>query len=548
MDLFSAGRRYIDEFINRKNSKAKPGMKALLLDRHTAPQVSMLYAQSEILQNEVYLNVQIDEPSPWKSHLDEVTALVLIRPCAKSFAAIDKELRNPRFQHYDICFTNVVDPRDLEKLAAADQYRRVDQVMEYFLDYFVIDPHLFSLNLMACGSPGGKRWGQGLLEASAKGLHSVMLALDRFPIVRYQTSSAMCKELAERVSRLVAANTDTDCLLLVIDRRDDPITPLLNQWTYQAMVHELLGIENGKVNVDSGKSQIILTSGRDKFFANSMYTTYDVLTHNVQRLVEEYKKAKDKKLDTLDQMKKFIEEYSKIKEVAESASKHLSLVHAIKVIVEKHALLPEVADDGICLFEQELLDCTDHGYAFKRLTHLMSDTSARPIDKIRLVLLYLLRFEKNRNLKLEQCVQMLHDENVPQPLRKAVPALLQYCGNGCAGRDGNDAFASATDRGFAVGVTETALMRHSPLLVKTLQQLSSGKLSKSKFQPLDSTTATNSIPAEVVIFMVGGATYEEAKVVQQFNQVNPGIRVVLGGTHIHNTTSFLEEICVSTGV
>lgn len=25
-------------------------------------------------------------------------------------------------------------------------------------------------------------------------------------------------------------------LLLIIDRRDDPVTPLLNQWTYQVML------------------------------------------------------------------------------------------------------------------------------------------------------------------------------------------------------------------------------------------------------------------------------------------------------------------------
>lgn len=27
--------------------------------------------------------------------------------------------------------------------------------------------------------------------------------------------------------------TESSPLLLVIDRRDDPVTPLLNQWTYQ---------------------------------------------------------------------------------------------------------------------------------------------------------------------------------------------------------------------------------------------------------------------------------------------------------------------------
>ena len=38
-------------------------------------------------------------------------------------------------------------------------------------------------------------------------------------------------------------------LLLIVDRRNDPVTPLLTQWTYQAMVHELFGIVNGRVNL-----------------------------------------------------------------------------------------------------------------------------------------------------------------------------------------------------------------------------------------------------------------------------------------------------------
>lgn len=43
--------------------------------------------------------------------------------------------------------------------------------------------------------------------------------------------------------------TETPPILLILDRRSDPVTPLLNQWTYQAMVHELLGISNGRVDL-----------------------------------------------------------------------------------------------------------------------------------------------------------------------------------------------------------------------------------------------------------------------------------------------------------
>lgn len=43
--------------------------------------------------------------------------------------------------------------------------------------------------------------------------------------------------------------TQVPPLLLILDRRNDPVTPLLSPWTYQAMVHELLGIHNGRVDL-----------------------------------------------------------------------------------------------------------------------------------------------------------------------------------------------------------------------------------------------------------------------------------------------------------
>lgn len=43
--------------------------------------------------------------------------------------------------------------------------------------------------------------------------------------------------------------TATAPLLLILDRRNDPVTPLLSQWTYQAMVHELIGIDNGRISL-----------------------------------------------------------------------------------------------------------------------------------------------------------------------------------------------------------------------------------------------------------------------------------------------------------
>ena len=42
-------------------------------------------------------------------------------------------------------------------------------------------------------------------------------------------------------------------------------------------------------------------------------------------------------------------------------------------------------------------------------------------------------------------------------------------------------------------------------------------------------------PQDVIVFMVGGITYEEAMAVSMLNKTTPGVRVVLGGTTVHNS-------------
>ena len=42
--------------------------------------------------------------------------------------------------------------------------------------------------------------------------------------------------------------------------------------------------------------------------------------------------------------------------------------------------------------------------------------------------------------------------------------------------------------------------------------------------------------------MVGGTTFEEASYVAQLNATMPGVRIVLGGTCVHNSTTFMQQV------
>ena len=70
----------------------------------------------------------------------------------------------------------------------------------------------------------------------------------------------MCEKLAQSLAHLTcveerelfdfgARGGDTAPVVLLLDRRDDPVTPLLLQWTFQAMVHELIGISTNRVDM-----------------------------------------------------------------------------------------------------------------------------------------------------------------------------------------------------------------------------------------------------------------------------------------------------------
>ena len=83
--------------------------------------------------------------------------------------------------------------------------------------------------------------------------------------------------------------------------------------------------------------------------------------------------------------------------------------------------------------------------------------------------------------------------------------------------------------------------QHSPLLSETLDLLAKGKLREAQFPSV--TGGGGGRPSTVIVFMVGGATYAEAAKVAEFNAGNDaGMHVLLGGTSMQNSKSFLGEL------
>merc|ERR1719313_3157466 len=90
------------------------------------------------------------------------------------------------------------------------------------------------------------------------------------------------------------ARREVSPLLILLDRRDDPVTPLLSQWTYQAMVHELIGISNNRIDLSNApkvpkdQKQVVLSSYQDEFFRGQMYNNYGDLGTEIKNLVDSF--------------------------------------------------------------------------------------------------------------------------------------------------------------------------------------------------------------------------------------------------------------------
>lgn len=118
-----------------------------------------------------------------------------------------------------------------------DEYEVVKDVQEFYADFFAINSHTFSLNIKSCYQ-NVSNWNPVSFQRITQGIISVLLSINRSPLIRYQASSEMCKRLAEQIRQTIAKEgqlfdfntvSDSQPILLLLDRKFDPITPLLNQ-------------------------------------------------------------------------------------------------------------------------------------------------------------------------------------------------------------------------------------------------------------------------------------------------------------------------------
>jgi len=586
MDGVAVIRHYIDSIIHG-NGKCH-GMKVLLLDAATTQTVSAVYSQTEILNESVYLVTTLEKNSQ-SSNIDgssstsHLKAVCFVRPTPANVDALCAELQRPRYQEYHLFFSSTLSTGLLRKLAESDaDSERVQQVQEYFADFLPINQDLWTLqcrHTLAMTVSAGTSWAPKhavQYERNLQGLQAMLLALQqRRPRIRYAAASPCAEELARDLQDAVTEQQQDELLrvrsrpasgggllVLVLDRRDDPVTPLLSQWTYQAMVHELLGLNNHRVILKGAPSiakdleEVVLSAASDDFFRENRHKNFGELGEEIQRMLKEYQKQtaqhSAENLNSIEDMQQFMDKFPELRSRSHTVSKHVAIMGELARLVQVCSLM------DVSQFEQALACSDDHSAHWRELLEKLNAPHIKIPDKLRLGLLYAIRYETIANLHMVQ--QAMSKGGVPPDMVQLLPVMLRYGGTksrgpGLFGDHSGHNLMSRMTKNFvgAVQGIDNVYSQHVPLLMDTLQSAVRGKLSLRDY-PLVQGSAVNSSnghqshqqqqePTEILVFMVGGVTYEEGTKVSEFNAQHKGrVQVVLAGSTVHNSTSFLDEL------
>ncbi|XP_059641543.1 SNARE-interacting protein KEULE-like isoform X3 [Cornus florida] len=206
--------------------------------------------------------------------LPTMDAIYFIQPTKENVTMFlsDMSGRTPLYKKAFVFFSSPI-PRELVSHIKRDTtvISRIRALSEMNLEYFAIDSQGFITDNERAleelfGDEENSRTGDACLNMMATRIATVFASLREFPLVRYRAARSLdpttMTTFRDLIPTKLAAGiwnclmkykadvpnfpqTET-CELLILDRSIDQIAPIIHEWTYDAMCHDLLNMEGNK--------------------------------------------------------------------------------------------------------------------------------------------------------------------------------------------------------------------------------------------------------------------------------------------------------------
>ncbi|XP_061357818.1 SNARE-interacting protein KEULE-like isoform X1 [Gastrolobium bilobum] len=254
-----------------KTGDSKSTWKVLIMDKLTVKIMSHSCKMADITGEGVSL---VEDIYKRRQPLPTMDAIYFIQPTKENVIMFlsDMSGRAPLYRKAFVFFSSTIS-RELVMDIKKDTrlLTRLGALIEMNLEYFAIDSQGFITNndrslQELFGDEENNHKGVACLNVMAMRIATVFASLREFPYVRFRAAKSLDATTMTTFRDLIPTKLAAgvwDCLmkykksipnfpqtetceLLILDRSIDQIAPVIHEWTYDAMCHDLLNMEGNK--------------------------------------------------------------------------------------------------------------------------------------------------------------------------------------------------------------------------------------------------------------------------------------------------------------
>ena len=435
--------------------------------------------------------------------------------------------------------------------------KRIKVLKEVNLDFCLKEANAFHFDM---GKPGSiysdlylssPLQDSPLQERIISKLVTVCATLNEYPHVRFPAKNAMCKKMAflfqQKMNDFVGKNKDwwyngdgvhpntERSTLLLLDRKDDCLSPLIHEFTYEAMVNDLLPIEDDRITYEmvtagtakegeeaTSKMDALLNDNdevwvelRGKHIADVIQTLStkirEIVNSGSGSVLSKSGKKEGKAL-SISQMAKALKALPEYREIMSKLSQHMQIAHQCMDAFNQQGLL-DLSD-----LEQTLATGKDDDGRTPKLKELLGQAVVQfrqqPDSLIRLRLLAII-IVSQRGLASQSDLQKLlneanlsHDElaTLNNLAKMGCPLVQEGKGNGKFARL-REKRVSSFGGGEAENESEYSSSRYVCILKSIMQDACSGNLSVEEYPSV--------MPLPDAEAMLGPSSVSKAKSVRK---------------------------------
>jgi len=513
--------------------------------------------------------------------------IYLISPCIKSIKLLVNDYKNHKKLQYSgnvhLLLSSKVNPECMELIKNSKLPRYLRTFQEIYCDFIVLESRVYHFH-----RPSSfiklfyKRDYDEELEALAMNLFSVFITLEEKPFVRFPKNSMRASSLAQifmqmyhqRVSTLVNFKSrEKRATLLILDRTQDVVAPLLHEVTYQCMINDLLECDKSSATIpgetyrkgDTETTESKLVFNSDALWEKFRHENMAIAIKEMQLAFSEFKKtsavAYAQETDDTD-LVKVIRDLPKYKKMSKSFDIHHKVTRQL-VKLFKQLNLTEVSE-----MEQTLVTGISQmgkkvkaGKVWPQLLKLMKEGMLSVETRVRLVLVYII---SQGGITDKEQKQLFAAANIPRNLLSSVYGLrslgVRIRSEGKTKQDKSPYYQEMQERALELTKSEIIQSRFEPLLALLLKKFAVGTLSNVKFpyfgKPPKSTGPSwqfkvsgrslrnpTSRPAvekmRVVVFVLGGISYSEIRQCYLLSK-DLNLDIYIGSSHVMSPNGYVK--------